>query len=56
MTAVMHAIEDDNIEALKILLKNKVETELTDYSGKTLFDYVKNSRNTFIKKLVSGVK
>ena len=56
MTPMMHAIENINIDAIKMLLsidyKDDLDTEITDYSGKTMFDYVENSRNNYLKKLI----
>jgi len=60
MTPIMHAIENINIDAIKLLISinhiEDLETEITDYSGKTMFDYVENSRNIYLKKLISDVK
>ena len=33
-----------------------LDSEITDYSGKTMFDYVENSRNNYLKKLISDIK
>ena len=52
MTPMMHAIENVNIDAVDLLLEAGIETDLTDYSGKTIFDYVRNSRNNYLKKLI----
>ena len=60
MTPMMHAIENINIDAIKLFLSNdyieKLDTEITDYSGKTIFDYVENSRNSYLKKLIGDMK
>ena len=52
MTPMMHAIENVNIDAVNILLESDIEMDLTDYSGKTIFDYAKNSRNNYLRKLI----
>ena len=60
MTPMMHAIENMNIDAIKILSsidnKDDIDTEITDYSGKTMFDYAENSRNNYLKKLIRDMK
>ncbi len=58
MTALMHAIENVNLEAIKVLIQNKkkLEIEISDYSGKTIFDYAEFSRNKFVKDLIEGLK
>ena len=60
MTPMMHAIENINIDAIKLLISkeyvDRLEIEITDYSGKTIFDYVENSRNNYLKKLISDMK
>ena len=60
MTPMMHAIENINIDAIKLLVsidhRDALDTELSDYSGKTMFDYAKNSRNNYLKKLISDMK
>ena len=56
MTALMHSIEKANVNAVNILLNKEVNTELTDFSGKTIFDYADSSRNLLIKKLVESLK
>ena len=52
MTPMMHAIENANIDAVNTLLESDIEMDLTDYSGKTIFDYAKNSRNNYLRKLI----
>ena len=52
MTALMHSIEKVNVNAVNILSKQKINHEITDFSGKTIFDYSKLSRNLLIKKLI----
>ena len=53
MTPMMHAIENINIDAIKLLLSidyiSDLDIKITDYSGKTMFDYVENSRNNYLK-------
>ena len=56
MTALMHSIEKANVNAVNILLNKEVNTDLTDFSGKTIFDYADSSRNLLIKKLVESLK
>ncbi len=60
MTPMMHAIENMNIDAIKLLGSDgyisDLDMEITDYSGKTMFDYSENSRNNYLKKLVSDIK
>ena len=58
MTALMHAIENVNLEAIKVLIQNKknLELEISDYSGKTIFDYAEFSRNKFVKDLIERLK
>ena len=58
MTALMHAIENVNLEAIKVLIQNKknLELEISDYSGKTVFDYAEFSRNRFVKDLIKRLK
>ena len=34
MTALMHSIEKENVNAINILIKYKVDKEITDFSGK----------------------
>ena len=52
MTALMHAIEKTNVNAVNILLRSDFDKELTDFSGKNIHEYAENSRNVIIKKLV----
>ena len=54
MTPMMHAIENVNIDAVDLLLED-IEMDLTDYSGKTIFDYAKNSRNNYLKELIISI-
>ena len=60
MTPMMHAIENMNIEAIKMLLridyKEDLDTEISDYSGKTMFDYAENSRNNYLKKMIDDIR
>ena len=60
MTPMMHAIESINIDAIKLLVsidhRDALDTELSDYSGKTMFDYAENSRNNYLKKLIRDMK
>ena len=60
MTPMMHAIENINIDAVKLLIsidyKDSLDLEITDYSGKNIFDYVENSRNNYLKKLINDMR
>ena len=60
MTPIMHAIENLNIDAIKTLLSidynEELNLEITDYSGKTMFDYAENSRNNYLKKLIDDFR
>ena len=55
MTALMHSIEKGNVNAVNLLLRENFDKDLTDFSGKTIFDYVDSSRNLLIKKLVKSL-
>ena len=56
MTAMMHAIEKSNINAVGILSRKNFDTSLTDFSGKTIFDYSNLSRNITIKRIIEKLK
>ena len=60
MTPMMHAIENTNIDAIKIFIsydyKDNLDLNISDYSGKTIFDYVENSRNNYLKNLIYNMK
>ena len=60
MTPMMHAIESTNIDAIKFFIsydyKDNLDLNITDYSGKTMFDYVENSRNNYLKNLIYNMK
>ena len=60
MTPMMHAIENTNIDAIKFFIsydyKDNLDLNITDYSGKTMFDYVENSRNNYLKNLIYNMK
>ncbi len=56
MTALMHSIEKENINAINLLIKHNADKELTDFSGKTVFDYVSMSRNLLVKKLIKSLE
>ena len=60
MTPMMHAIENINIDAIKMLVridyKDELDTEISDYSGKTMFDYAENSRNNYLKKMIDDIR
>ena len=50
-TPLMHAVEIRNIKAINFLLKKDVDLSITDYGGRTIFDYVSVSRDKSIKRL-----
>ena len=52
-TALMMAIQSSNFEAVKTLSKIKIDDELTDFSGKTILDYAKNSRDKRMFDLIN---
>jgi hypothetical protein len=60
MTPMMHAIENNNIEAIKLFMsidyKDNLDLNISDYSGKSIFDYVENSRNNYLKNLIHNIK
>ncbi len=56
MTALMHAIEKANVNAVNILVRKEFNKQITDLSGKTIFEYSKLSRNILIKKLVESLE
>ena len=55
MTALMHAIEKENVNAVSSLIEKKFNKAITDFSGKTIFDYSNDSRSLVIKKLIQRV-
>ena len=52
-TALMMAIQSTNFEAVKTLSKINIDDELTDFSGKTILDYAKNSRDERMLDLIN---
>ena len=52
-TALMHAIEKRNSDAVRILFEQEFDKTLTDFSGKDIFDYSKAARNNYIKNLIT---
>ena len=52
-TALMMAIESSNFEAVKTLSKIRIDTELTDFSGKTILDYAKKARDKRMLNLIN---
>ncbi len=52
-TATMVAVEKNHVECLKNLLKLKPDLELSDYSGKDVYEYASFSRNLTIKSLIA---
>ena len=55
MTALMHSIEKGNVNAVNLLVRENFDKDLTDFSGKTIFDYADFSRNLLIKKLIQSL-
>ena len=55
MTALMHSIEKGNVNAVNLLVRENFDKDLTDFSGKTIFDYAESSRNLLIKKMISSL-
>ena len=55
MTALMHSIEKGNVNAVNLLVRENFDKELTDFSGKTIFDYADSSRNLLVKKLIQSL-
>ena len=47
----MNAIEKKNLSAINILIEKDFDKEITDYSGKDVFDYAEKSRSESIKNL-----
>ena len=60
MTPMMHAIENLNVDAIKLLSNSKIVEDLqiniSDYSGKTIFDYANDSRDSYVKELIDSLK
>ena len=56
MTALMHSVEKLNVNAVTKLVQKESNLDITDFSGKTIFDYSKNSRNTVIKKIFEDLE
>ena len=50
-TAIMIAVERENIRMVKKLLKHSPDLEITDFSGKSVYDYLDFVRKREIKKL-----
>ena len=55
MTALMHSIEKMNLNAVTVLIKEDFDREITDFSGKTIFDYSILSRNPVIRKVIQSL-
>ena len=49
-------IEKSNINAVGMLSRKNFDTSLTDFSGKTIFDYSNLSRNISIKRILEKLK
>ena len=56
MTALMHSVEKLNVNAVTKLVQKESNLDITDFSGKTIFDYSKNSRNIVIKKIFEDLE
>ncbi len=50
-TPLMHAIEQRNIKAINFFLNLDFDVSITDYGGKSIFDYAMSSRDQSIRKL-----
>ena len=55
MTAMMHAIEKLNLNAVSVISRKEFDLSLTDFSGKTIFDYANRSRNLPIKRIIENI-
>ena len=53
---MMHAIEKSNINAVGMLAQKDFDVSLTDFSGKTIFDYSDLSRNIALKRIIENLK
>ena len=55
-TPLMHAIEQRNIKAVNFFLKLDFDISITDYGGKSIFDYAMSSRDHNIRKLFKNIE
>lgn len=55
-TALMIAIEKENLIAVKTILKQNPQLDITDFSGNSIFEYVKFIRDRKIKNLVKSLE
>ena len=55
-TALMISIETRNFEAVQVLYKKKIDITMTDFGGKTIFDYAEKCRDNRIKSLINEIK
>tara|TARA_B100000029_G_scaffold515399_1_gene622213 strand:- start:1455 stop:2018 length:564 start_codon:yes stop_codon:yes gene_type:complete len=53
-TPLMHAIEYRNIKAINFFMKIDFDASITDYGGKSIFDYAESSRDMKIRRLFKG--
>jgi len=53
ITAAMKSVEKNHYFALKILLSNNVDLNQSDYTGRTIKDIARNSRDKRIIKLLN---
>ena len=51
-TSLMIAVERENINAAKELIKLNADIDISDYSGRTVSDYTQFSRKREIKELL----
>ena len=49
-------IEKSNINAVGMLAQKDFDVSLTDFSGKTIFDYSDLSRNIALKRIIENLK
>ena len=54
-TAMMMAIQVANTKAMEGLSRMKIDLEITDYSGKTIFDYAESLRDKRIKEFIRSL-
>ena len=50
-TSIMIAVERENIKSIKKLISLGADRNILDYSGRSVYDYVKFSRKSEIKEL-----
>ena len=53
MTAAMKAVEKNRYYILKTLLNNNIDLDISDYTGRTIYDIAASSRDKRILKLLN---